>query len=366
MQLKPIHETGLTLRSSREQDTGAMPAQSAIAQLEKKAATIVTLFLGVLVIGTLGYRVVSQSAASWVDCVYMTVITITTIGFGEIVDLSHSPGGRIFTMFIALSGIGILTYVLSTVTQLTVDGAFHSRWRQQKMLKAIQQFNDHYLVCGWSDVVPQIIRELQATERKVVLVVADRTALDAELGDEAAALCVVTGDPADDNHLRQAGVERAAGVFAVDSQDHTNIVLCLTARSLNPKLRIIATARDVKNEPKIRKAGADAVVSPTTIGALRMASEMVRPTVVTFLDQMLRDTKASLRVEEIPIGAAGANRTLGDLKLDDFEHSVVLAVSNPSGWVFKPKPTHRFVTGDVLLAMTTAEELRKLTARCSA
>ena len=343
-----------------------MPAQSAIAQLEKKVAKIVTLFLGVLAIGTVGYRVISQSRSSWVDCVYMTVITITTIGFGEVVDLSHSPGGRIFTMFIALSGIGILTYVLSTVTQLTVDGTFHSRWRQQKMFKAIQQFSDHYLVCGWSDVVPQIIRELQMTERKVVLIVTDRTALDAELGDEVAALCVVTGDPADDQQLRQAGIERAAGVFAVDSQDHTNIVLCLTARSLNPKLRIIATARDVKNEPKIRKAGADAVVSPTAIGALRMASEMVRPAVVTFLDQMLRDSKASLRVEEILIGTAGANRTLGDLKLDDLEHSVVLAVRTSTGWVFKPKPTQRFASGDVLLAMTTAEELRKLTARCNA
>jgi len=343
-----------------------MPAQSAIAQLEKKVAKIVTLFLGVLAIGTVGYRVISQSRSSWVDCVYMTVITITTIGFGEVVDLSHSPGGRIFTMFIALSGIGILTYVLSTVTQLTVDGTFHSRWRQQKMFKAIQQFSDHYLVCGWSDVVPQIIRELQMTERKVVLIVADRTSLDAEFGDEAAALCVVTGDPADDQHLRQAGIERAAGVFAVDSQDHTNIVLCLTARSLNPKLRIIATARDVKNEPKIRKAGADAVVSPIAIGALRMASEMVRPTVVTFLDQMLRDSKASLRVEEIPIGTMAAGRTLGDLNLDDLEHSVVLAVRTSTGWVFKPKPTQRFASGDVLLAMTTAEELRKLTARCNA
>ena len=333
--------------------------------MEKKAAKIVTLFLGVLVMGTLGYRVISQSRSSWVDCVYMTVITVTTIGFGEVVDLSHSPVGRVFTMFIALSGIGILTYMLSTVTQLTVDGAFHSRWRQQKMFKAIQQFSGHYLICGWSDVVPQIIRELRLTERKIVLIGTDPAVLEAEFGDEAAALCVVPGDPADDQRLRQAGIERAAGVFAVADQDHTNIVVCLTVRGLNPELRVIATARDPKNVPKIRKAGADVVVLPTAIGALRMASEMVRPTVVSFLDQMLRDTKASLRVEEIPIGPAGSGRTLADLGVDGEEHTVVLAVRNPTGWVFKPKPAYLFATGDVLLVMTTADELQKLTARCN-
>ena len=341
-----------------------MPVQSAIMQLEKKAAKIATMFLGVLAIGTLGYRVISHSTASWVDCVYMTVITVTTIGFGEIVDLSHSPGGRIFTMFIALSGIGILTYVLSTVTQLTVDGAFHYRWRKQKMFKTIQQLSGHYLVCGWSELVPQIIRELQLTQHPVVVVVADRTALDAELGESANSLFVVDGDPADDNHLHQAGIERAAGVFAVDSQDHTNIVLCLTARTLNPKLRIVAATRDLKNVGKIRKAGADAVVSPTTIGALRMASEMVRPTVVTFLDQMLRDPKASLRVEEISIGAGFDGRQMADLKLGDFAETVGLAVHNASGWIFKPGPQHKLAKGDVLLVMTTSEEWRKLATRC--
>ena len=338
-----------------------MAASDSLDQLKQRATRIVALVTGVLIVGTIGYRIVSHGESSWIDCLYMVVITVATIGYGEIVPMDHSPGGRIFTMFIALFGIGIITYTMGTVTQIAVDGDLQRRWRRRKMQKAVEEISGHYLVCGWSALAPQIMRELRQTQRAFVSVVMDREKIDREMGDDAPHF-LIEGDPSDDDVLRKAGIARAAGVFAADDDDHANIVICMAARGLNAEAKIVATARDMRNSTKMKKAGASSVVSPITIGAMRMSSEMVRPGVVTFLDVMLRDKDRNLRIEDVPVGAAGAGKSLGALQLDRFDNSVLLAARRADAWIFKPKSDYLLAQGDVLVLMTNPDERQKLCA----
>lgn len=332
-----------------------MAATDVLDQLKQRAVRIVALVAGVLLFGTIGYRLVSHGQSSWLDCLYMVVITVSTIGYGEVVPLDHNPAGRVFTMFLAFFGIGIITYVLGTVTQAAVDGDLQRRWRKRRMQKAVQELGGHYLVCGWSALAPRIMAELRQTQRPFVAVVPDRSAVEREMGDQMPAL-LIEGDPTDDDILRRAGIERAAGVFAADANDHTNIVICMAARGLKADARIVAAVADAANAAKMRKAGAVSVVSPVSIGALRMSSEMVRPSVVTFLDVMLRDQDRNLRVEDVPVGGGGAGRTVAALALDRFGSSVLLAARRGDQWVFKPDPGHALAAGDVLVFMTNPQE----------
>lgn len=331
----------------------------ALDQLRARAVRITALTAGVLLIGTLGYRLVSHGEARWLDCLYMVVITVSTIGYGEVIPLDHNPAGRVFTMFVALFGIGIITYVMSTVTQVAVDGDLQRRWRRRRMLKSIETLSGHYILAGWSITAAPILRELAATERTVVLVVPDAAAVRAEMGDETPAL-LLEGDPTDDALLKKAGIERSAGLFTVDEQDHTNIVTVMTARSLRVDLRIVAGVRERHNETKLRRAGASAVVSPINIGGLRMSSEMIRPTVVSFLDTMLRDREKGLRIEEVKIGASADRKAIGELGLDRYGQSVLLALRHGETWAFKPAASATVATGDALIFMTTPAEREAL------
>lgn len=331
----------------------------ALDQLRARALRITALTVGVLLIGTLGYRVVSDGHSTWLDCLYMVVITVATIGYGEVVPLDNNPAGRIFTMFVALFGIGIITYVMSTVTQVAVDGDLQRRWRRRRMLKTIETLSGHYILAGWSITAPPILRELASTQRSVVLVVPNAEAVRAEMGEDTPDL-LIEGDPTDDALLKKAGIERCGGLFTVDEQDHTNIVTVMTARSLRSDLRIVAGVRERHNEPKLRRAGASAVVSPISIGGLRMSSEMVRPTVVSFLDTMLRDREKGLRIEEVKIGAGANGKLIANLGLDRYGQSVLLALRHGESWTFKPAASATVATGDALIFMTTPSEREAL------
>ena len=179
------------------------------------------------------------------------------------------------------------------------------------------------------------------------------------MGDDAPSL-ILEGDPTDDDLLRRAGIVRASGVFAADDEDHTNIVVCMAARGIRADIKIVATVRDGRNISKMKRAGAASVVSPIIIGALRMSSEMVRPAVVTFLDTMLRDKDKNLRIEDVPVGATHAGKTISSLQLDRYENTVLLAARRGETWVFKPKPDYVVAAGDVLVVMTNPDERQRL------
>jgi voltage-gated potassium channel len=315
--------------------------------------------MAVLIAGTAGYRIISVGNSSLIDCLYMTLITITTIGFGEIVDLSSSPQGRIFTMFLALCGIGIITYTLSNLTAFIVEGSLNEAFLRRKMEKTIRKLSDHFIVCGIDGVGHYIINELYETKRPHVIVDTSRQNIEKFLHDYHEDFFIV-GDATDNDTLLEAGVMKARGLFAVTGDDNNNLVISITAKQLNPSVKVIACCYDLKNMDKIKKAGADAVISPTFIGGLRMASEMIRPAVVSFLDIMLRDKKKNLRIEEIPVPDSYSGQPLSVLNLQKYPDTLLLAVKIKSDWIFNPDRHYAFTPGTTLIIMTTPEDREEI------
>jgi voltage-gated potassium channel len=310
--------------------------------------------IGLLVIGTLGYWFISGRQYSLIDTLYMTVITVTTIGFSEIIDLSTNPGGRIFTMFIAISGIGIVGYVATNVTVLLLEGQLTESFKRRHMENAAKSFQDHYIVCGAGNIGVHILRELLSTRRPHVIVESDQTKLQKVSGALKNEI-YIEGNATENEVLLKAGIVRARGLFAVSGDDNLNLVICLTAKQLNPNLRVVAECQEVASEEKMRKVGADSIVSPSYIGGLRMASEMIRPTVTSFLDIMLRDRDKNLRVEEIKIPEKFELKTVSELGLKSYQHSLLLAARKRTDWIYNPPDTYIVEPGVTLVFMTTPE-----------
>ena len=309
--------------------------------------------LAVFAVGVVGYSIIGHGPHRFLDSLYMTVITLTTVGYAEIIPMDNNPGGRIFTMILILFGMGILVYFASTVTAFFVEGQLeHVFWRK-RMRQAIAELRDHVIVCGAGLVAGHFIDEMIRVRRPVVAVVPQGGALPPL--SEAQDLLYVNGDASDEDVLVEAGIHRARGLVATLDSDRDNALAILTARQTNPALRIVAMLVDVRNEPKLRRAGADSVVSPFRIGGMRMASEMIRPTVVTFLDSMLRDRDRNLRVEELRVGrgSPAIGRTLGEIDVNALPGLLLLAYLEPetAAWSYKPGPGTRIQEGATLIVM---------------
>lgn len=319
----------------------------------------VLILAAVLLTGTLGYAILAPPGTPVFDCFYMAVITITTIGYSEVIDLSGNMPGRVFTVFIALSGFGTLTYILSNITAFIVEGQLSEKFWRRKMEKKAKQMNDHYIVCGVSGVGAHIVHELRNTGRPLVIVDPDNARIQQRLGD-LNDLVVIEGDGTDEDTLAKAGIQRARGLFAATGEDNLDLVITLTARNMNPGLRVVSRCSSLRNEEKLRTAGADAVVSPTFIGGLRMASEMVRPTVVSFLDTMLRDREKGLRVEEMAVPSRFAQQPLAALQLEKVPQVLVLAVRTDADWFYNPPGDHPIGPGNVLVFMARSGDRQRL------
>jgi voltage-gated potassium channel len=313
------------------------------------AAFFMTLILAT---GTIGYRIIGHGQYTWTDCFYMTFVTVSTIGYSEIVDLSHSPGGRMFTVFIAAMGIGTMAYVMSTVTALILESDINLAWRRKKMMQAISRMHDHYIVCGVGRVGSNVAQELISTGRECVVIDADLKHLEAFM-ERHPDQPYIHADATDNDVLLAAGVLRARGIFAVATDDTQNLVISLSAKQLNPDLRVVARCHDLKNVEKTRMAGADEIVSPDFTGGLRIVSAMVRPHVVSFLDEMIK-TDDNLRLEEFPIPPEFAGKPLSVLNLSS-RHYVLLALRQDDKWLFNPEHSHLLKEGDVLMVMTSPQ-----------
>jgi voltage-gated potassium channel len=308
--------------------------------------------VAVFIIGTVGYRLLGGPQHSWLDCFYMTFITISTIGFNEIVDVTRYEYGRLFTVFIGISGIGVLGYVLSTLTAFMLENDLNVSWRRKKMQKKIGQLKDHYIVCGIGLVGCNVAHDLEMTGRTTVIVDNDFDNIQRYLETHPAQL-FIRGDATNDDVLQAAGIESAKGVFAVAHDDSANLVISLSAKQLNPKLRVVARCHDLKNAEKTRRAGADEVVSPDFSGGLRIVSAMVRPNVMSFLDEMLK-SDSNLRMEELLIPDRLDGKPLSALYYGN-HHCMVLAAQRDGCWQFNPPASHLLQERDVLMVMTTPE-----------
>ena len=317
----------------------------------KRIYVSLIIFGAVFLTGVVGFKIFGGKDWTFLDSLYMTAITISTIGYEEVVDLSANPVARIFTIGFIIVSLGTIAFAVSSITAFIVEGELKNILGRRKMEKEISRLKDHYIVCGSDETAETIIRELLLTHREFVVVdtVKERLEKLATLGH----VLYIEGDPAEDEVLLKAGIERAKGILLSLPTDEANLFVTITARNINPRLRIVAKGIDLKSHDKMKKAGADSVISPTFIGGMRMVSEMVRPAVVTFLDMMLRDRERALRFEEVRVEKDSPLRgkTIGEAKLEEKTGALLVAVKKAGrdDYEFNPASDRKIEAEDVLI-----------------
>jgi len=332
--------------------------------LKKRLVSVGALFLAVLSLGSLGFVVVE--GWSFFDALYMTAITVSTTGFGEVHPLS--TGGRWVAMVVILCGAGTMAYGLSVVTAFIVEGQLTDVLGKRRMEKALQRLEGHVIVCGAGETGRHVVEELLSTRTPCAVI--EKNLAGCKHLHRFGSTPVIEGDATEGDVLARARVQAARGLITTLPSDKDNLFVILTARELNGALRIVTRATEVDSHPKLRKAGSDAVVSANQIGGLRMASAMIRPQVVSFLDSMLRDPSQALRVGEAEViaGSPAIGKTLGELDLINRVGLVVIAKRRgpDGGYEYNPKGSSVLHTGDVVIVCGEPgqiETLREVLAR---
>jgi voltage-gated potassium channel len=330
--------------------------------LRRRLGFALFLLLAILMVAAAGYRYFGGPEVTNLDAIYMAVITISTVGYTEIVDTRANPSLRVFNIFIILFGIGIMLYVFSASTAFIVEGELHDIFRRRKMLKLIRDLKDHFIVCGAGELGHHVVQELLKTRNRFVVI--DHAEENLVKIQNLGEFPVLKGDAADEDVLTGAGLARARGLASVLPEDKDNLMVTVTARQMNPAIRIVARCTEARMTDKLIRAGANAAVSPNTIGGLRLASELVRPHVVGFLDVMLRESK-TLRVEEILVnnGSPWLGKTIRETEIHQRYELLALALRKPDGQTrYNPHGHTALVAGDVLLVMGDVDMIWKARA----
>jgi voltage-gated potassium channel len=321
-------------------------------EIQNKLFQILALITFIIAFGTVGYIMVE----GWnlLDSIYMTITTITTVGYREIHELSLK--GRIFTIFLIVGGVGTVLYALSAGARIILEGELKDIFGRRKLEKKIKDLYDHYIVCGYGRMGKIICRELKAEGVKFVVIDKDPRMLE-----EKEDILFLIGDAAHDNTLKEGGVERAKGLISVLSTDAENLFVVLSARGLNPNLLIIARAAEEDSEQKLLRGGATKVISPYHIGALRMAHTVLKPTVVDFIEFATKSGNIELQMQEIAIqeGSSLIGLTLEQCGIGRDLGAIIVAIKQSTGDT-KFNPTFRSTlnAGDTLIALGEISKLR--------
>jgi len=319
--------------------------------------TWIIAVLAVTVIGTAGYSVMFRWPID--DAIYMTVITLTTVGFREVHELVGFPE-RVWTMILAVSGVGIIFGSIGIVAETIISEAASGRREAKRMREVVQTLGDHYIVCGYGRVGSTVITELVHTGHRFVVIDIHAPSLERAAADGH---LVVMGDATDDTTLRAAGVERARGLITTVDSDANNVYITLSARAMNPSLFIVARASAPGAEAKLLQAGANRIVSPYTMAGRRAAELAIRPRVADFIDAALSHGNLSFSLEEVEVVEEGplTGVTVGELRDDGV---VTLAILQPDGAYEANPPADRALrAGENLITSGSTEALSALRAR---
>ncbi len=326
-------------------------------RLRKELIIGAIALFGVALIGTLWYRLVE--GWSWSDAAYMTVITLATVGYGETNPLGNR--GRLFTISLILMGVITIGYIVNRFTEALIQGYFQEGIRLRQRRRLLDTLSDHYILCGFGRTGRQIALEFQAEGISFV-------ALDSRIEqvEEAQELgyVAVQGDATLDDTLLRVGIERSICLVSALPSDAENLYTVLSAKTLNPNIRAIARASTEEALKKLKRAGADAVVSPYITGGRRMAAAALRPQVLDFMDGILTGSDRSFYMEEFlldPQTSFVVGKTLKEARLRSQSGALVLAIRREDGKLIAgPTGDTRLLPGDTLICLGTADQLRKL------
>ncbi len=312
-------------------------------------------------IGVVGYRIIEgdNPHQKWTvfDAIFMTVITLTTVGY---TDDNMSKVGRAFTVFLLIGGLGIFVYSIGVATAFIIEGQFREVFRRRKMEKSINKLSNHYIVCGIGDTGVHALEEMLQMNMEFVAIEYDQERIDRELATKD--FLYVHGDATEDEVLIRAGIERARGLVTSLSRDQDNLFVVLSAKQLNPKLKIASKAVEANSLSKLKQAGADEVVLSDHIGGMRLASTITRPIVVNFLDIMLRSQETTRFAESvIQPGTPLVGLTLGEARIPDRTNLMVVAVLKRDGdFIYNPSGGLRLEASDALIVIADNEQRQNL------
>ncbi|MCD4804269.1 MAG: potassium channel protein [Desulfobacterales bacterium] len=319
---------------------------------------IVSFVLTLLIIGfgTAGYMAIE----GWeiLDAFYMTVITMGTVGYNEVHEISKT--GRLFTVLLIFFGVGYFVYLAGVVVQFMVEGRMRAILGRRRLDKKIDRLNNHYIVCGYGRIGRVLCKNLQRKPLDLVVIEKDRELIPVMDEDKVLYVC---GDVSDEANLIKAGIKRAKGLVAVLATDADNVFLVLTARQLNPDIHIVARACHVESKSKLRAAGANNVESPYEMGGVSMAQRILRPTVTNFLDLAFAYKRKDIQMEEIPVSPSSAlsNVMLKDSGIRQQFNLIIIAIKkSDDSMLFNPSFETLIKAGDTVIAVGEEANLKKL------
>lgn len=315
-----------------------------------------TLLSATIFLGTIGYYFVEDM--SLFDSFYMTLITISTVGFSEIKPLTNY--GRIVTIAIISTGITIGAYTIGTIVRMLIEGELRKTYGRRKLEKQISALHDHYIICGYGRIGSLICKELQYHNIDFVVIDNDLSSIERL---EKEKIFYLPMDATTEEALLKAGITNARGVVTAVRSDADNIFITLTAKGLRPDIFILSRASHEKNESKLKRAGATRVVSPYLIGGRRMAQVLIRPTVVDFIDIAMMDKHLGLLMEEYRVKESsdliGKNLVESNLR-KDFGIIIVAIKKNTGEMIFNPQPNEKLASDDVIVVLGKKADLERM------
>jgi voltage-gated potassium channel len=314
------------------------------------------LTASLVLIGTGGYMTIEGWPFD--DAIYMTIITLATVGYGEVHQVSG--GGRIFTIFLIVAGVGYFMYVVGLLVQFLVEDRIRVILGRRKLDKQIARLKDHYIICGYGRIGRVLARYL--TERYLNVVIIEKNESRQAAMDEDGVLYLV-GEATDESLLLRAGIKDAKGLITAVATDADNVFLTLIAKQLNPGLFIVARSIQITAKRTLQAAGANTVISPYDLGARRMAHAILRPTVIKFLELAFADDSTDIQVEEIQVRSTSQllNVALKDSGIRQKLDLIILTIKKADGtMIFNPKADTRMETDDTLVVVGRAKSVTQL------
>ncbi|MDR5660039.1 potassium channel protein [Serpentinicella sp. ANB-PHB4] len=323
----------------------------------KNLKIVVSIVLGILTIGTVGYmRLLDVSV---IDALYMTVITISTVGYTEVGEMTDAA--KIFSMIIIFMGLGTVGYSFTRVVTFFIEGAFKETWRRRKMEKQIAELKNHYILCGAGETGQSVISQFEKSKVDFV-VIEEKEKVVNELLERG--ILVIHGDGTHEEALKKARIKEAKGLVSALPEDALNVFTVLTARQMNENLYIVSRAVEVNSREKLKKAGANNTISPNEIGGMRMASFVIRPAVISFLDIITHAGDVILDLEDVLICDTSKlkGQSLKEAKIPERTGLIVLAVQKKGESTPRLNPSYDEIldSGDAMIVLGQEDQVNKL------